>query len=94
MAGKRYDQYQIANSEAQSTDYKRFPQDSHGQTGDLEAFTEGDKQRLAESKKDAEGQPFPPDVPAPSVHAREGEKVDEDQPGAADTEPGKGNPAV
>jgi hypothetical protein len=91
MAGKRPNQYQFAPSEAGTTDYKRYPEKTHGKDSDLDT-TEGDKQRLAQSRKDAEGQPFPPDVPAPSVHAREGEKLDEDQPGAADTESGKENP--
>jgi len=63
MAGKRPDQHNIAPGEAGSTDYKRYPQTTHGQNEDQS--TEGDKQRLAESQRG--GQPFPPDVPAPST---------------------------
>lgn len=97
MAGKRYDQHNIAPGEAGSTDYKRYPEASHGQTEDL--TTEGDKQRLAESQNAAKGQPFPPDVPAPSVHARHGRRLDEqgnpdarERPEDAPTETGKENP--
>ena len=73
MAGKRHDQYQIAPSEAGTTDYKRYPEDTHGQEQDMRN-TEGDKQRLAQSRKDAQGQPFPPDVPSPSAEAQRAAK--------------------
>ena len=91
MAGKRPDQYNIAPGEAGSTDYKRYPQTTHGQVQDQS--TEGDKQRLAQQRQAAEegGQkpqlPFPPDVPAPSADANRGWKE-----GAADSDSGKGNP--
>ena len=88
MAGKRYDQYNIAPSEAGSTDYKRYPEATHGQNVDLD--TEGDKQRLAHGQ--GKGQPFLPDVPAPSAEANRGSKLPEEQPGAADTDTGTENP--
>lgn len=75
MGGKRPDQYQIAPSEAGTTDYKRYPEATHGQDQDLDATR--DKQRLAQSRQEAKGQPFPPDVPAPSAHANRGEHVTE-----------------
>ena len=67
MAGKRPDQYQIDPSEGRSTDHKFNPQSSRGD-GDLTDLREGDKQRLAESRKG--GQPFLPDVPSPSAEAQ------------------------
>ena len=76
MAGKRPDQYNIDPSEAGATDYDRLPQSGHG--GEFKT-PEGDKQRLAQSREDAQGQPFPPDVPAPSAHAKRGDKLDPEQ---------------
>jgi hypothetical protein len=94
MAGKRPDQHNIAPSEAGSTDYKRYPEATHGPDGDLEHFAESDKQRLAQSRKEGQGQPFLPDVPSPSAEANRGTKIPEEQPGAAQTESGKENPLV
>lgn len=94
MGGKRPDQYRIAPSEGGSTDYKRYPQATHGKDEDLD--TEADKQRLAKSMQEGKGQPFLPDVPAPSAAANRGRKLpDEDideTPGAAETDTRKEDP--
>lgn len=98
MGGKRPDQYRIAPSEGGSTDYKRYPEATHGKDEDLD--TEGDKQRLAQSMKDGRGQPFLPDVPAPSAEANRARRPQEEAetenanetPGAADAETRKEDP--
>ena len=100
MAGKRPDQYAIDPSEGRTTDHKFNPQNSHGAGGDLTDFREGDKRRLAESKRG--GQPFLPDVPSPSADAQRAARRDADEdallgndtPGAAEVRPGKENPLV
>lgn len=97
MGGKRPDQYNIEPSEAGTTDYKNYPQTGRGQGApDMRNLPEGDKQRLAQAAKEAKGQPFPPDVPAPTADTRRGTKLDEDEiadePGAKDTATGKENP--
>ena len=99
MAGKRPDQYQIDPSEGRSTDHKFNPQNSHGEMGDLTEMRRGDKQRLTESKRG--GQPFLPDVPAPSAEAQRAARQTDDEGvpqhgpvGAADSNPGKENPLV
>ena len=79
MAGKRYDQYNIAPSEAGAMDYKTYPQATHGQTKDLS--TEKDKHQLAQSRAElseqqAAGVPVPGTHPAPSVHANQGTRLD------------------
>lgn len=68
MAGKRPDQHNIDPGEAGATDYKTRPQVGRGNTSE-DGTVEGDRQRLAASELSKAGQPFPPDVPAPSVDA-------------------------
>ena len=100
MAGKRPDQFQIDPSEGRSTDHKVNPQSSHGGGGgDPTELRRGDKQRLAESKRG--GQPFLPDVPAPSAEAQRAARGTSEEDtdatggaGAAETRPGKENPLV
>jgi hypothetical protein len=92
MGGKRPDQHRIAPAEGGSTDYKRYPEATHGKDEDLD--TTGDKQRLAQSMKDSRAQPFLPDVPEPSAEANRARKLTdvEAEPGAGDTETRKEDP--
>jgi hypothetical protein len=72
--GKRPDQYQIDPGEGGATDYKNLPQTGRGHSN-LDDTVSGDKQRLAQGDKEAKGgQPFLPDVPAPSADTRRGTK--------------------
>lgn len=94
MGGKRPDQYRIAPSEGGSTDYKRYPETTHGK--DQDQNTAGDKQRLAQSQQDAAGQPFLPDVPAPSAEANRSRELEEDDgestPPRSKSKTGRDNP--
>lgn len=94
MGGKRPDQHNIAAGEAGSTDYKRYPESRHGKNQDQD--TVADKQRLAQSRQDAAGQPFPPDVPAPGLDVNRAREVEEDDeestPPAARSKSGQENP--
>lgn len=82
MAGKRPDQYNIDPGEAGATDHKTQPQVGQGNSS-LDNTVEGDRQRLAESDGQKGGQPFPPDVPAPTQDANrrrmEAARGDEDE---------------
>lgn len=86
MGGKRPDQYQIDPAEAGATDYKNLPQTGRGNSN-LDDTVTGDQQRLAESQEKAQGQPFLPDIPAPSVHTRRGKERE-------DTDADPDSPAV
>lgn len=78
MGGKRPDQHNLDRGEAGATDYKDQPQVGRG-VSSRDETVEGDRQRLAQSEKEGQGQPFPPDVPAPSQHARDAQKRNTEQ---------------
>jgi len=81
--GKRPDQHNIDPSEAGATDYKSLPQTGRGNASDVDT-TQIDKQQLAQSRVEREGQPFLPDVPSPSAHANRGRKLEDEEEGEAE----------
>ena len=74
---KRPDQHNIDPSEAGATDYKTLPQTGRGNAGNLDDV-DRDKQRIAQQAADA-NVPYNPGKPAPSLHARAGERTEGDE---------------
>lgn len=74
MAGKRPDQHNIDPREAGATDYKTLPEMAQ-KRGGLNDTVQQDQQRVAQQAAE-DRVPFNAGKPAPSVHARAGERLE------------------
>jgi hypothetical protein len=96
---KRPDQHNIDPAEAGATDYKNLPQTGRGHSS-LDDTVELDRQKKAQNEAQTRDAAFPGDRPAPSqdanrpLRAGEVEKKLHPEPGAADVESRKEDPAV
>ena len=80
MGGKRPDQHNIDPREAGATDYKNLPQTGQGNSS-LDDTVLKDRERVAESLAAEHNTPYNPGRPAPSVHARAGERMETEDGG-------------